>query len=319
MRFTEINNRINSEKNVVKKTAMKAATMLTGAAPVIAAGAAIENREKIKDEIGKTYQQIQMKKYSPVTLEEFESPSFRLPNMIRIVDDADYKGIKVCNGSIGGRQKTGEMEVFYLYDEEVNNSKIKFVPNILCDSVYYKDPYHNNTFIQVEDLYSEIQHQKISELSHIAYCLGAKSYSIDLLEDENESIKFSEKSNTSAKVKIVDAEVSEEYERETENSRMSRSRISETFLERREPVQPELCVFKHDHIILDLVNQVLNNSETLVSRDIVLEGSSTALMSYSTAAKIDAAIKKMGASVGVSIKKQTKHELSKKMIFHLEF
>lgn len=48
--------------------------------------------------------------------------------MIKIVDDAERRGIDVCEGAIGWLGKVANTEIMYLYDEAVEDSGLTFVP-----------------------------------------------------------------------------------------------------------------------------------------------------------------------------------------------
>ena len=82
-----------------------------------------------------------LKKYNPLFLDVYQSESFNLPNMIMIRDDAERKGIDVCEGAIGWLGNESGMEVLYLYDEFVPNCGITFVPSADCDAIYYVDKF----------------------------------------------------------------------------------------------------------------------------------------------------------------------------------
>ena len=84
--------------------AMRAATpMVDDALAAIAdaadgaAGAAADIGDAVNDW---AYQQ-QLNRYRPVTKEVYQSPSFHLPNMIRIVDGNERRDIDVCRDAIG--------------------------------------------------------------------------------------------------------------------------------------------------------------------------------------------------------------------------
>lgn len=87
-----------------------------------------------------------LKKYNPLFPDEYKSAEFNIPNMIMIRDDAERRGIDVCEGAIGWLGKEGGMEVLYLYDEAVSFSKIQFVPSADCNAIYYVDRFDRNRF-----------------------------------------------------------------------------------------------------------------------------------------------------------------------------
>ena len=59
-----------------------------------------------------------VKKYNPLFPETYQSETFNIPNMIMIRDDAERRGIDVCEGAIGWLDNANGMEVLYLYDED---------------------------------------------------------------------------------------------------------------------------------------------------------------------------------------------------------
>ena len=125
-----------------------------------------------------------MKKYNPLFPDQYKSESFNLPNIIMIVDDAVRRGIDVCEGSIGWLRKENDVEILCLYDEAVTFSGLQFVPAATCDSVYYVDSFDRKRFVRLDCLFRKSHEEKIAELQHIAYCLGAKNCSIQIRETD---------------------------------------------------------------------------------------------------------------------------------------
>ena len=305
------------------KTAGKVAASVV-AAPVVATAvvgkAAYMASKKVSETIAYKYQDHLKNKFNPISLDMLNDSEFRKPKIVRIVDDFELsKKYKINNDSIGGLVNVGKMPVLYLFDKDVNDSGLKLIPEVQFDSVYLWDPYRNNTFIQAESYYAEILKQRLAELSNIAFCIGAKSYRVELCESEENTEKLSQKGSIKANAKVAKAGVSESYEESVKSSRENRALASATFTERRNPEMPILRYYRHDIAIHDVINQALNDRGTLTVKDVELVGSSHKFMSKQTAASIDATIKKIGASIGTSVSKQTTQEITKKMIFHLEF
>lgn len=145
--------------------------------------ASVQNGAKAISEKSKNESYLRkLKKYNPLFLDTYSSESFNLPNMIMIVDDAVRRGIDVCEGSIGWISKEAGMEVMYLYDEAVELSGIQFIPTVTCDAVYYVDSFDRNKFIRTDCIFSKAHEERLAELKHIAYSLGAKSCSIEISE-----------------------------------------------------------------------------------------------------------------------------------------
>ena len=80
--------------------------------------------KNISEETKKNAYERKMKKYNPLFPEEFHSDSFRIPNIIEIVDDAVRRNIDICEGAIGWTDKVNDVEIFHIYDEFVNESNI---------------------------------------------------------------------------------------------------------------------------------------------------------------------------------------------------
>ena len=125
-----------------------------------------------------------IKRYNPLFEEEYRSAEFCLPNVICIVDDAVRRGVDVCKGAIGWREEKRGTEVLYLYDEFVAQSGLNFIPTAVCDEVYYVDVHNRNRFIKLDCVFQQALEEKIAELEHIAYSLGAKFCSIEIDERE---------------------------------------------------------------------------------------------------------------------------------------
>lgn len=105
--------------------------------------------EKMKQD---SYQR-RLKKYNPLFPDVYQSNTFTLPNMIMIRDDAERKGIDVCEGAIGWLGNESGMEVLYLYDEAVPTSGITFVPSADCDAIYYVDKFDRKKFIRTDYIF----------------------------------------------------------------------------------------------------------------------------------------------------------------------
>ena len=127
-----------------------------------------------------------LKKYNPLFPEMYHSADFNIPNMIVIRDDAERRGIDVCEGAIGWLGTVGGMEVLYLYDEAVAESGITFVPVASCDAVYYVDNHDRSRFIRTDCIFSKAHEERIAELKHVAHALGARKCTIEISESSME-------------------------------------------------------------------------------------------------------------------------------------
>ena len=96
-----------------------------------------------------------MKKYNPLSPDQYKSDIFNLPNIIMIVDDAVRRGIDVCEGSIGWLSKESGVEILSLYDEAVEFSGIQFVSAVTCNAPYYVDSFNRNRFIRTDCIFTK--------------------------------------------------------------------------------------------------------------------------------------------------------------------
>lgn len=263
-----------------------------------------------------------LKKYNPLFPEVYNSETFTLPNMIMIVDDAVRRGIDVCEGSIGWINKEGGMEVLYLYDEAVEMSEIQFIPTITCDAVYYVDSFDRNKFIRTDYIFSKAHEERLAELKHIAYSLGAKSCSIEISETSVEvqldKKKFDAKENIRIKGTINSSETQEQnLSYKGKNQRSGQIRIE--FEGNNAPKHPQLKWFAHDENIKKLIEMRCECNNSIKHESLELSGASFATMSQKTAFAIDSTISKMGIKGGVAMETQATKENLSKLIFDIEF
>lgn len=264
-----------------------------------------------------------LKKYNPIFPDEYLDSSFNLPNMIVIVDDAVRRGIDVCEGAIGWRSNENGMEVLHLYDEAVQMSGVEFVPNATCDAVYYVDSFDRNRFIRIDCIFSKAHEERLAELKHIAYSLGAKTCSIEISESSSE-VQVSKKSfhlKENAKLNIVSAENSESAQQDTsyKDSSNRSGRIIAEFEGTTTPMYPTLKWFAYDDNIKRLIDMRCNGTHSIKSETIELSGASYATMSKKTAYAIDSTINKMGVSGSSAMESQATRENLSKLVFHIEF
>lgn len=261
----------------------------------------------------------QMKKYNPLFPEQYQAENFHLPNMVVIVDDAVRKNISVCEGAIGWLNDDTGMEVLYLYDEWVEESGIQFIPTVNCDSAYYVDQFDRNRYIRVDCIFSKAHEEKITELEHIAYVLGAKNCSIEMAEAVSEVEITSKKQEFQSKAN--DEKISESLEKSTHRA-ISNQRSGRTVTEfqgHSNPVRPTLKWFAHEDNIARLIEMRCTDVNSIHSRTLELAGSSSATLSQSQATAIDSVINKMNTKIASSMQTQANKEYSSKLIYIIEF
>ena len=271
------------------------------------AGKLQEDAETFSEQTKKSLYEQRMKKYNPLFAETFCSEQFRLPNVIEIVDDVVRRGIDVCEGSIGWTDKINDVEILHLYDEWVKESKIQFLPLAKCDAVYCVDPFDKKKFINVNSAFERTTSEKLAELENIAYCLGAKSCSIEIAETntqlDNARLKMSAKSNLDIS--------------SFSNQRDKQGGKNVSYFEgNNTPTRPTLKWFAYDDNITGLIEMRCSGNNSIKSKVLELNCSSSVTMSQKAALAIDKILK---VKASMSMEKKSIQEHCSKLIFEVEF
>lgn len=278
--------------------------------------------DKTKDE---AYQR-RLKKFNPIFPDVYESEEFHVPNIVAIVDDAERRGIDVCEGAIGWLDKVNGVEIMYLYDEAVGMSGLTFVPVAKCDAVYCVDNFDREKYIQADIVFKRAQDEKIAELEDIACCLGAKrcTVKITLKTEESRAQKKTAEMKEDVPVKGVSVSSSESAEQEMTQSEklQQKGQSTATFKGNSIPVRPKLKWFAHDESILRLIDMRCGGNP-ITSKRLELSGASVATMSQKAAYAIDSAVTSVAGKVGAKGKKtmetQAKKEHHSELIYIIEF
>lgn len=285
----------------------KASDMGKKAADEIQKGA-----KNLSEQTKKSLHEQKIKKYNPLFVEKFHSEEFKIPNVIKIVDDAERRDVDVCDGAIGWTAKVNEVEILFLYDEYIKESNVDFIPFAKCDNVYCVDNFERNKFICSESIFDRATNEKLAELEHIAYCLGAKSCSIEIAELNAQS--NSSRLGIGAKYSAMSAKASAETTSKNQ-SRHNGKNVS-YFEGNNVPTQPTLKWFAHDENIKGLIEMRCSGNNSIKYKVLELNCSTSATMSTKVACAIDK-ILKIKASVSMESKAIKEH--SSKLIFEVEF
>lgn len=264
-----------------------------------------------------------LKKYNPLFPNVFYSAEFNIPNMIVIRDDAERRGIDVCEGAIGWLNNESGMEVLYLYDEEVSSCGLEFIPSAECDAVYYVDSFDRKRYIRTDCIFKKAHEQKLAELKHIAHALGAKSCTIEISESNVEVNVSKKKASIGAgglaRGVKVSATESAEQNTSAKNSNHRSGKITATFEGCDIPKMPTLKWFAHDEIIGKLIDSRINGDNSIKTEMLELEGASSATMSQKTAYAIDSAVGAMKLKGNSTMESQAVRESRSTFLYSIEF
>ena len=256
-----------------------------------------------------------LKKLNPVFPDQYQSNEFNLPNMIMIVDDAVRRGNKLCEGAIGWLSSDAGIEMLCLYDEQIEFSGLKFVPAPVCDAIYYVDSFDRNKFIRTDCIFSKAHEEKIAELKHIAYCLGAKKCSIEINESQIDVCVQKSKSSINEFIYGSNTQESTETDLRKSGSDSRSGKVEIEFEGNTNCTEPELKWFSYDENIKRLIEMRMSSSNSIKSETLELSGASSATMSKKTAYAIDSAV----GGGGVTLSSQAEKENQSKLIYRIEF
>ena len=277
-----------------------------------------------------------LKKYNPLFPDVYTSDTFNIPNMIMIRDDAERRGIDVCEGAIGWLGNAGNIEVLYLYDEAIPFSGITFVPSADCNAIYYVDKFDRKRFIRTDCIFKIAHDERLAELEHVAYSLGAKHCTIDIVEKEKSLNKSNRKFDFNKNANLKSDKSSSHYSsndtihfdtnHEVTYNREDKRCSELTWEGSDKPKRPKLKWFAHDDGVKGLIEMRCKGGNSVKSKSLEISGSTSATMSKDTACRIDRALSIMGDAEGtarnkkhIELDKQATRETERTFIFHIEF
>ena len=265
--------------------------------------------------------------YNPRFREDFFDPEFDLPDIIVIADGDARKGIDVCEGAIGWLSKHKGTEVLHLYSEFVDECGLDFHPRPLLGAVYQVDTYDPRRFIDLSCIFEVSHKDRITELRNIAYSLGAKHCKVESYESKKEvsvkeskaRLRGSKKGDKKSGSISVDAEGG------------SRSRMDsfeemglvfeQSFSGGASPQRPVLHWYRSNREIQSLIDMRCSgqDSNTVESYHIEIDGSSSTTMAQARARKIDAILKDLKATCNFTMESECMAEARKKLRFTIDF
>ena len=262
---------------------------------------------------------LKMKKYNPVFPKQYKSREFNIPDVIAIASDVDRRTVDVCEGAIGWMNIENGLEILYLYVDFIPKSGLNFIPNAVCGEIYYVDRFQPGRYLRVDCVFSKAHEEKLAELEHIAYSLGAKSCSIEIMESKSASEMLQKKGSLKLSTTKGLGNSSIESNYSQQNTSKLSGKTTSHFEGSGEPKQPKLKWFAHDDNIQRLIEMRLDSKHTITSKVLELEGASSATMSQSVAKSIDLAIAKIGGKVNIHLENRAAEEHYSKLIYSLEF
>lgn len=268
---------------------------------------AADGTKKLVDQTKENIHEQRAKKYTVVTAKEFKSKGFNVPSVIRIEEDTANREFVEASDALGWIEQHKEVQVLHLYSSFVKKSGIVFVPTPQEDNVYCKDNFEPEKYTNANQVFGKSTEEKLAELNNIAYSLGAKMCSIEIVESDVEA------SSNQMKLKINKTSfMSNENSAQTSNKQSGKT-VSH-FEGHDNPQRPTLKWFAHDNNINGLIEMRCNKA--IKSHVLELSGASLATMSQKMACALDDILKISGS---FSMEKQSIKEHCNKLVFELEF
>ena len=268
-----------------------------------------DNTKKIVNQTKESIREQQAKKYIIVTKKEFKSKEFKLPPIICIEDDQANRNFVEDAEAIGWIELHKGVQALHMYSFFANQSEIVFVPVSQSGDLYCQDAFDSNKYINANQVFGRATEEKLAELNNIAYSLGAKSCSIEIITDETNTYS----KEVSVKAKKI-AQFSSEFCDKKSNIKSGKA-IS-YFEGHDNPIYPTLKWFAHDENVKGLIEMRCNKG--IKSNILELNGSSCATMSSSIACALDDMLK-LKIKGNISMEKQVIKEHSDKLIFEINF
>lgn len=296
----------------------------TVAGKVAAAGGTVAERAKEGARLAADAQlEARRRKYAPVFPDEFWSPDYDLPNMVIIEDEDKRKGIDVCEGAIGWLTKASNgMEIFHLYHAFAEESGLAFHPFAQMGAVYVRDPSGLDRFLDLESLYQEIQKEKMSELQHVAYCLGAKYCKLEMRETQVSDSKQARQIKASVKKTAVASESEGISADRSEQVSEDRYMLFERHFSGSDEVRrPPLNWYRNDKEINGLIEMRCSGASKNAIQDYVvnIDRRSSATLAQTRASEIDSALRGLKVSIGTSLQEECYRESQQTMVFIVLF
>ena len=272
---------------------------------------AVDGVKTFADQTKKNIHDAQAKKYTAVSMDDFKSEEFRLPSIIEIVDDSANREF-IAEEAIGWIEKHEDNDVLHIYSAFVNASELEFVPTPQCGNVYCLDQFRACRFINSNCVFGKATEEKLAELEHIAYSLGAKRCSVELVESDADINKRGISINSN----VSDSNVSARGNASSQNKFMQSGKTVSVFEGGGVIKKPDLKWFLHDDNINRLIEMRCSTENAIKSKVLELKGASSATMSKKMACAIDNVMNIKG---GISMESEAIKEHSTILIYEIEF
>ena len=268
---------------------------------------AAEETKKFVDQTKENIHEQKAKKYLAVSEKDFKTKTFKIPSIIMIEEDGANSEFIKDEKAIGWIEEHKSVSALHFYASFAKKCGITFIPTLQTGNAYYRDNFDEKKYISSNAVFGRATEEKLAELNNIAYCLGAKHCSIEMVEEDSSS------ETKSFKLSINGAKPASSLEGSVSAKRQSGKTLVD-FEGHDNPEVPDLKWFEHDDNIKNLIKMRCNKA--IKSSVLELSGSASATMSKSIACAIDDVLNICG---NLSMEKQSIKEHNTKLMFEIYF
>lgn len=284
--------------------------------------------DKLKDTAKNTYDTVKtnldqnqkdrdLKNLRPIFESTLSDTDFFVSKLVRVTTmDKKHAESKICQNSIGHIDTYGGLEVINIYRDKANCFGLSFFPNNDAE-LYYVDPTDHDRYIELDNYFSQLKNERISELERIAFDLGAKHFRVLYKEQTITSAKANV--NHKSKLSILKNGLNSDVDLNISTDNFSSVEIAaQSDFIGHKPQEPVLRYLKHEPHILNLIELRMNEAPiTHKKMEIKLIESSG--IKTNDAVKIDAAIKAMRFESRTSIVAEVNQESQRSFEYEIDF
>ena len=273
--------------------------------------------DTVKTNLDQSQQERDLKTLRPIFESTLSDTDFFVSKLVRVTTmDKRHAESKVCHNSIGHIDTYGGLEVINIYRDKVKYFGLSFFPNNDAE-LYYVDPTDHERYIELDNYFSQLKNERISELERIAFDLGAKHFRVLYKEQTISSSKVN--ANHKSKLNILKNSVNTDVDLNVSTDKFSSVEIAaQSDFIGHKPKEPVLRYLKHEPHILNLIELRMNEAPITHKRmEIKLIESSG--IKTNDAVKIDAAIKAMRFESRTSIVAEVNQESQRSFEYEIDF
>lgn len=273
--------------------------------------------DTVKTNLDQNQQERDLKTLRPIFESTLSDTDFFVSKLVRVTTmDKRHAESKVCQNAIGHIDTYGGLEVINIYRDKVKYFGLTFFPNNDAE-LYYVDPTDHERYIELDNYFSQLKNERISELERIAFDLGAKHFRVLYKEQTISSSKVNV--NHKSKLNILKNSGNTDVDLNVSADKFSSVEIAaQSDFIGHKPKEPVLRYLKHEPHILNLIELRMNEAPITHKRmEIKLIESSG--IKTNDAVKIDAAIKAMRFESRTSIVAEVNQESQRSFEYEIDF